>query len=445
MGRKNRLATRVVVKKRTIPKMKTMKLNRKKMPQIRDVENLVIPEPEFYHLKNGIPVYDTNLGTQDVVKCELVFFAGRPFEKKKLASRATSAMLREGTKNYTSSEIAEIFDYYGGSLSMPVGMDTSSIQVYSLRKHFDMLLPVVAEMLTVPVFPEKELNAFIERNKRRLRIELSKNDVLAYRKFTELIFGEDHPYGYNSFPETYSALQGSDLEKHFEENFHTGNCMIFLSGNTGAPVRDMLEKHLGGGIRKGEINQAEFETPSRKPEKVRLSHENSVQKAIRIGAPLFNRKHEDYNGMYVLNTLLGGYFGSRLMHNVREDKGYTYNIYSTHDSLLYSGYFYVATEVGNDFVEQSVKEIYDEMEKLCNSPVEKEEMLMVKNYLLGNMLTNLDGAFNVSEVIKTFVTEGIELNAFEKLVADIKSITPEQVQVLAQKYFRRDSVWEVIV
>jgi predicted Zn-dependent peptidase len=421
-----------------------MSPDRKKMPVIREMQNLVLPRPEVYHLSNGTPVYDTFLGTQDVAKLELVFNAGRSFEHKKLVSRATSALLREGTASYTSSDIAEIFDYYGATISTPPGMDVVSISVVSLKKHFEKLLPVIAEILSTPTFPEKELLAFIERNKRRLKIDITKNDVLAYRKFTELIFGENHPYGYNSQPETYDDLRTVDLETHFRKNFTAENCKIFLSGKTGKYVVDLLDKYLGDIMLHGEKHIAKTVYQKNTPTKLRLEHENSVQTAIKIGGPLFDRKHEDYNGFYILNTILGGYFGSRLMHNVREDKGFTYNIYSTFDALALGGFFYVGTEVGNDFVEQTLREIYSEMEKLCSKTVGKTEMQMVRNYLLGTLLTNLDGAFNISEVIKSLICDEKELSDYEQFAEDIRTISPKQLKTLAQKYFNQDELWEVI-
>ena len=419
--------------------------DRKKMPAIREVTNLVVPAPEVYHLSNGVPVYDTNMGTQEVVKLELVFYAGRPFEKKKIVSRAAPALLREGAGGYSTANIAEIFDTYGGTLSIPVGMDTAGIQVYSLTRHFEKLLPVVAAMLSAPTFPHRELDAFIDRNRKRLQEELAKNDVLAYRHFTELLFGPEHPYGYNSFPETYSALKREDLQVHFEENFTAGNCLIFVSGKTGAPVRKLLERYLGTAMLPGKRRHAVLPPPGSAPVQVRIPHPDAVQTAVRVGLPLFNRSHEDYNGMYVLNTILGGYFGSRLMENIREDKGYTYNIYSSHDTMLYNGYFYVGTEVGNEFAAPTLREIYSEMEKLQMELVGAEEMEMVRNYLLGSLLTNLDGAFNVSEVVKTFTVEGLPLHAFEELVETIKGISPESLRQLAQKYFNKEKMWEVVV
>ena len=420
-------------------------LNRAIMPEIKEVKNLVVPPPVLWHLSNGIPVYETNLGTQDIVKLELVFFAGRPFERKRLASRATAAMLREGTTHYSSGDIAEIVDYYGGTLSLPISLDTGNVLLYSLRKHFDKLLPVAADMLSGPTFPQEELDAFIERNKQRLQVELTKNDVIAYRKFTELLYGAKHPYGYNSFPETYAALTREDLLTHFQENYTAGNCLIFLSGKIDKQVRLLLEEHLGKAILPGERRQIILPPTDSQPKKMKIPHPDGLQTAIRIGSRLFNRTHEDHNGMYVLNTILGGYFGSRLMTNIREDKGYTYNIYSSHDAMLYGGYFYVGTEVGNEFVEPTLREIYHEMEELQEELVDDEEMSMVKNYLLGNMLTNLDGPFNIAEVVKTFISEGIPLSAFETLATDIRTVTAEELRELARKYSKKEAMWEVMV
>ncbi len=415
------------------------------MPDIQEVKNLVVPPPDLWYLSNGVPVYETSLGTQEIIKLELVFLAGRPFERKKLASRSTAALMREGSSRYSSADIAETLDYYGGSLATPISLDTSNVLLYSLKKHFEKLLPIVADMLSGPTFPQDELDSFIERNKRRLRIDLSKNDVVAYRQFTESLFTKDHPYGYNSYPETYAQLTREDLVTHFQENYTTGNCMIFLSGKTDASIRKMLDEQLGHAILPGEKRPANIPAVNDRPEKIKIAHPDTVQTAIRIGRNLFNRHHEDYNGMYVLNTILGGYFGSRLMANIREDKGYTYNIYSSHEAMLYGGYFYVGTEVGNEFVEPTIREIYHEMEVLQNDLVDEEELIMVKNYLLGTLLTNLDGPFNIAEVVKTFISEGVALSAFEELANAIKNITPEELRNLARKYFKKEEMWEVVV
>ncbi len=420
-------------------------LERSIMPTIQEIGNLTVPRPKVWHLSNGVPVYEINLGTQEIVKLELVFFAGRPFEKKRLASRCVPALLKDGTKSFSSADIAETMDFYGATLSTPFHMDTSNVLLYSLSKHFGKVLPLFAETVSVPSFPQKELDAFIQRNQRRLQVELTKNDVLAYRKFTELIYGEEHPYGYNSVPATYAAVTRDDIMSHFTENFTTGNCIIFLSGKITPAIREQMEEYLGKAILPGKKREVAPPVPNSKPEKVRLDNGDKLQKAIRIGCRSFTRHHEDYNSMYVLNTIFGGYFGSRLMANIREEKGYTYSIYSSNESMLFNGYFNISSEVGNDFAEPTVNEIYAEMKKLREQPVGAEELAMVKNYLLGSFLTNLDGPFNIIEVVKTFVLEGMPVSKFEDMTQEIRNITPTQIQELANKYLNKENMWEVIV
>jgi zinc protease len=420
-------------------------LDRTKAPEIQAVSDLKLPEPDASVLDNGIRVYESRLGTQDIIKLELVFLAGRPYEEKKMVARATSALLKEGTEMRKGEEIAEVIDFYGGSLSGPFNLDTSNLVLYCLTRHFDRLLPLLSEILTMPSFPEDELAAFKERNKQRLQIDLSRGDVVAYRAITELMFGADHPYGYNSRPEHYDALTRSDLVRHFQQHFHGGNCMIFISGKTDHRTIPLLNTYLGKGLPGGKQSTPRILVAESRPEHLLIPHPDTVQTAVRIGRRLFDRKHPDFNGMYVLNTLLGGYFGSRLMANIREDKGYTYNIYSTVDPMVYDGYFYIGTEVGNEFARPALREIYSEVDRLQQELVTEEEMTMVRNYLLGNLLTMLDGPFNVSEVVKTMVVEGLSTSAFDDLVHTIREISSEEIRILAQRYFQAGDLWEIVV
>lgn len=420
-------------------------INRKIAPEIRDVENLILPEARRYTLDNGIPVYEINMGTQDVLKLEIIFKAGRPYEQKKLAARATAAMLKEGTDSFDSAHIAETIDFYGGTLNIPINLDTSNIVLYSLSKYFEELLPIVAEMLTVPIFPEKELQTFIQRNLQRLQVDLTKNDVIAYRKITEYIYGKDHPYGYNSFAETYDDLGVDDLKAHFNKNYGTNNCVILISGKINKNISHLLNKYIGSIHNSKPIQHQPLLFTTKPAQKVKIEHPDTVQTAIRLGQRLFNRKHPDYQGVNFLNTVLGGYFGSRLMANIREEKGYTYNIYSSVDAMVFDSYFYVGTEVGNEFVEPTINEIYKEFELLQQKPIDKDELEMVRNYMLGNLLTILDGAFNVSEIVKTMVVEDLPKDYFQSVIKNIKEMDAKRVQELAQKYLNKEDMWQVVV
>jgi predicted Zn-dependent peptidase len=406
---------------------------------------LTLPAAQCYYLDNGIPVYDLRMGAQEAVKLEIAFFSGRPYERKKLVSRATGALLKEGTLRRSGVEMTEQIDFYGSTVSIPFNLDTSNIVLYSLVRHFEPLLALISEMITEPVFPEKELKSFIQRNQQRLKVDLSKNDVIAYRKITECIFGEHHPYGYNSYPETYATLEREDLLEHYQRLFCAENCIIFVSGKTSDELIRLLNKYLGKTLQTGK--RATYEAPvvDFPVDSLHIPHPDTVQTAIRIGCRTFTKQHADFNGLYILTTILGGYFGSRLMANIREDKGYTYNIYATLDSMLYDGYFYIGTEVGNEFVEPTLREIYHEMQLLGEELVSEEEIEMLRNYLMGNFLAMLDGPFNISEVLRTMVLESTPLESFVEMIETVNTIQPEQLRELARKYLRRDNMWEVVV
>jgi len=420
-------------------------LDRKTPPPIKAADNLLLPKAAVSYLRNNIPVHTISMGTQDIVKIEIVFFSGRPFENKKMVARSTSRLLKEGTGGKSASEIAEQIDFYGGTINFPVNLDTTNSTFYSLSKHLDSLLPLLGEIICDPSFPQEEIDAFIANSQERLKIDLSKNDTVAYRTITENIFGKDHPYGYNSQPLFYEQLNRKDLIEHHQKNMVAGNTMIFLSGKIDDQVLNKVDRYLGEiplGPKRERLPFPELPTIVRKEH---LRHSDTVQTAVRIGRKLFNRAHPDFHGMYVLNTIIGGYFGSRLMVNIREKKGYTYNIFSSMDTMMFDGYFYVGTDVSNDLTQKTVKEIYHEMEVLQNDLVSEKELLMVRNYLLGSLLTMLDGPLNIINVVKETVSEGVPEHHFENLVKTIQQISPQELRDLAQKYFRKEDFWELTV
>jgi zinc protease len=424
------------------------KLNRKTPPPIHQVTSLTLPTPSVSRLDNGIAVYATRLGTQEILKIELIIRAGRPEENRRLASRMTARLLREGTPTYISAQIAEKLDFFAGTLQSNAGMDTVNITLYCMTKHLPNLLPLIAEMIIAPTFPDRELAIVADNNIQRLAVELSKNDVLAYRKITAMIFGENTAYGYNSTAEDYRLITTADCRAYHREFYTADRMSVFISGYFDDTTLQLLNKHLGqipnAMTQPRKIDPLSISTKNA-PQKIRQPHPDSLQTAIRVGRHFGNRHHADYNGMFMLNTIFGGYFGSRLMSNIREDKGYTYNIHSSVDTMHHDGYFYIGSEVGNDVVEKTLAEIYKEMAILTNDLVGDEELNMVKNYLLGNMLNMVDGAFAVSDVVRTFITEGLPFEAWDSFVETIRSIQATEIRDLAQRYFKKEDFFEVIV
>jgi predicted Zn-dependent peptidase len=419
-------------------------INRKSSPVIHPVHNLILPYPEVIRLDNGIPVYVLDFPGQEIVKIEAVFRAGRPEESKPLASRATSRLMQEGTSRLTGAQIAELVDFYGGTLTAPSSLDTSTFQLFSLKKYAGELIPLFADVLLDPVFPETELDTFKRTSLQDLMVDLEKVDILAYRKVTELIFGSVHPYGYNSSPELYANLNREDLIAHYDAWYTPANCLIFASGRIDDAILQMLNNLLGQHRKSGKTPSFTPYASAEKPVRQDISYPGSLQSAIKIGRKTFNRHHPDFNGFFILNTILGGYFGSRLMMNIREKKGFTYNIYSTNDTYLHDGCFYISTEVNRDFAGPTLKEIWNEMKRLKTKPVSESELEMVQNYLLGMLLNGLDGPLNSSDVVKSLILEDLPLEAFNQLEDTIRTITPARIQDLANQYFQASDFWTVV-
>lgn len=422
-------------------------IDRSQAPVIQQIQALKLYQPKIHELRNGIPLYEVSLGSQEVIKLDLIFDAGRWYEQAPLVSRATAQLLKAGTKSLKAKQLAEKFEFYGAKLKIYDGFDEVNIRLYCLSKHLEKLLPIVAELLTEPAFPEEELQQFIKRNQTSLKVQLQKGDVVAYRQFTEQLFGSKHPYGYNSSPAYYGALTVPQLQAYFSRCYTASQCKIIVAGKTNATVLKVIDQYLGNIPTSSKVlapTQPAFPVEPPKTFYQNLK-KGDVQASIRIGCRLFDRTHPDYHAFYMVNTILGGYFGARLMQNLREDKGYTYGIYSSLEALKHSGYFYICTDVASDIKDLAIAEIYRELERLQKEPISTEELTMVKNYTLGTLLTGLDGLFNISNVIKELLICDLDHSHFDKLVDTVQNITPQTIQTVAKKYFDRSSLCEVIV
>jgi predicted Zn-dependent peptidase len=418
-----------------------------KAPKINPVSTVPLQKPKFYRLENGAGLYDLRLGNQEILKIEWLFDAGRFYEIKPLASRIAAQQLKSGVEGYNADKLADFFDFYGAKLKIYDDFDNTCVRLYCLTKHLPTLLPLLYEILLHPIYDAKELEQFCSRNKQTLKLELQKNDVLAYRCFTELLFGEKHPYGYNSIPEFYDAINRDDLFEHHQRCYHAGGCKVIVSGKTNDSIIDLIRQFtlkLPTGKTAAEIKVPEF--PNNVPlQFVHPAAKESAQASIRIGCRMFDKKHPDYHAFSFVNSLLGGYFGARLMQNLREDKGYTYSIYSSMETMQKGGYFYIYTDVNTDVKDAALAEIYHELERLQHEPVPEEELNMLKNYSLGMFLNSVDGVFNVSSVIRELIEEDIPYDFFEDAVEKTKAIAAEEVMEIAQKYFKRENLCEVLV
>jgi len=422
-----------------------MSVDRRHGPEIKKITELRIPPIRKEVLANGIELIEVNMGTQNLVQLEVLFRGGRINEAHKGVSRAVARLLKEGTESYTGSQLAEEVDFYGANISSGGSLDYSYVKIFTLNKYFLKMLPILEEVVYKPSFADEELQKYAKNSIQKLKVEMAKSELVAYKAITEKLYGPDHVYGYNSTNEIFNNLTREKLLDYYNTAYGTDNCTVIMSGKITDEVRQAV-KALFGKQPKKEV-ELDFNLPKVLPQNCseRIKAEDNLQSAVKIGCRLFKRDHKDFQDMFVLNTVLGGYFGSRLMSSLREEKGYTYNIYSSIDMMIYDGYFNVSTEVGNEYLEATLEGIYSEMERLKNEKIGKIELDMVKNYLSGNFLNMVDGPFKVAGIAKVGALNNLDISFYQKLMSRIHSVTAEDLQALAKKYFLRENMIEIIV
>jgi predicted Zn-dependent peptidase len=423
------------------------KLDRSLTPALARVEQLNILQPQKLSLPNGIPVYVFSGLQQDAVRIEWIFNAGKWYEQNTLQSSMAARMMKEGSKAYPSHEFNDLLDFYGASVKAHGGADTASFQLYSLNKHLAPVLQIVEEVVKSPLIDPRDLEIVTQSNREQLKVNMMKPDYLADKAFTESLYGSKHPYGHELELEDYDNITRDSLLSFHKQFYTASNCSIIVSGNINDQVIKLLERFFGGADWLGApaTVSAHLELDSAERLVKYDAIEGSYQSAIRIGKKLFNKTNTEYQELSVVNTILGGYFGSRLMSNIREDKGYTYGIYSGLNSMRHGGHFIISTEVGVDVRQAAIDEIYTEMSRLQEEPVDSEELDLVRNYMMGRLLNGLDGPFKVAGMYKGLYIYDLDIDYLYSLVDAINTITPERIQELANKYFDPATMHEITV
>jgi predicted Zn-dependent peptidase len=416
-------------------------------PSATQVRNLTVQPAASFLLDNGIPVYSVNAGFQDLVRIEFLF-GNRSFDPESpLLNITSNRLITEGTHRHSALELAEMIDDVGAFLETEESADSCSVVLYTLNKHLEKTLPVVQEILFEAAYPDSELKVFTTKQKQRLVVENEKVNSLARRHFNRLLFGNKDPYGFFAQPEDYDRITRDDLARYHAAHYTAANCTVLVAGKIYDKTFQLLNERFGknGWGQGSPVRSTAGEFPTLAEHTHYIHKEGALQSAIRIGKRMINRTHPDYPGLAVLNTLLGGYFGSRLMSNIREDKGYTYGIGSAVVSLSRTGYFFISTEVGADVTMPALEEIYKEVERLRHECVDESELSMVRNYMLGSFLKSIDGPFSLIDRFKSIHLSGLDYSYYQRYLKTLETIGPEELRALAFKYYDRLDLLELVV
>ncbi len=423
-------------------------LNRTEAPPIKDAIdfNFELKPFEKFTLDNGVEVYAVDAGAEAVLQVEWIFAAGNTFEENNLVASTTNYLLKNGTATKTAFEVNDYFEYYGAFLNRSAQHEKAGLSLHCLTRYAGDLMPVVAELIKTSVFPEPELQLYQQNNKQRLEVNLKKSEFVAGRLIDEYLFGIDHPYGKYSSAADYDALTRQQLVSFYQQYYQDSHFTIFIAGKLPAGIGELLNKHFGQFPVQSNSNKVTHPIKPSPERKYRITNDSEgVQGSIRLGRSFPNRHHPDYIRASVLNNIFGGFFGSRLMANIREDKGYTYGIHSYIQSHLQESAWMVSTEAGREVCEATISEVYKEMTLLRSKPVSEDELLLVKNYILGSVLGDLDGPFHIMGKWKNILLNNLPLNHFEYSIDEIKAVTATDLQELANRYLVPGDFYELVV
>ncbi|MDX9847157.1 MAG: pitrilysin family protein [Tenuifilaceae bacterium] len=422
-------------------------INRTIAPPIHITEGINIPHPSIYNFSNGTTLLVVDSGDVDVCRVDIVFNAGSQYQSKKLVASATMSLMSEGTAKHSSQEISEYFDFWGSFISISADKDFAKATAYSLTKYLPQTLQMLEEVIKSPTFPNAELDVWKRRGKQSLTVELDKPSTLARMEFFKTIYGLNHPYGSYALPNDYELLEQNELAGFHQSTLGSQGATILLSGKISDDQIKLVQKHFGdyGWGTSTQRNTETYVGARATGGNVFVQKDGAVQSAVRVGRVLFNRSHPDYPDLAIVNAILGGYFGSRLMKNIREEKGFTYGIGSYLLTFRDSGALVIATEVGSGYTKQTLQEIKNEIYRLQTEPVQLDELTRVRSYLMGEALRSFNGPFAIADnMLSLLYYNNLDFEFYNRVVDSIKRVSPDRIMELAQKWFNYNDMVECV-
>ena len=403
-------------------------------PSLLPIESISFVAPQINILKNGAKLFWRNGLQNETSKIELHFAAGSSKDDPLTASLC-AGLLINGSTTQSAKQIQKALDALGAYYDVSLSQESAVVNLYALKDQLLKAYQIFHQSLFTATFPVKELNELIHSRRQKFTVQAQKVNFLAQREFQK------------------SIMAGSNYAKLIElADFDRADRAQIQDFHISSYIKGLQKVYLVGDLTEHDYNQFvsnlnEFEHPISVPApfswqpKLGATHieqEGALQSAIRIGRPLFNKTDQDYFGFSVLNTILGDYFGSRLMSNIREDKGFTYGIGSHIVENTKFGYFVIGTEVGVQHRQATFLEIQNEFERLKNELVPAEELDLVKSYLMGQLLKSADGPYAMLDLFANVETMGLDLSFYDQYISAIKAIDAQQIQELAKRFLN----WE---
>lgn len=422
-----------------------MTVDRSCPPPVSGFTGLHLEFPRCVSLRNGIPVWVIDNGEDDINRLTYYFDGGMLHEDRPYQAALTMATLAEGNAHRDAAAIAESFDYYGSLKQANSGDAHSVVSLSSLNDNFAGALEVMQQCVATATFPDHEFGIIRQQQVSNCEIALERVKYLAMKEMKRLYYGDGHPLSMRATPGDIAALTPDDALRFHRRHFVPARCRLVLAGRITdrelATVDDLVGSWQPAGAPPEPVTW--HVDPS--PQMLSIVDKpGAVQSAIVITVPTVGRRHPHYFKLRLLVMALGGYFGSRLVSNVREDKGYTYGIVANLLGSAFDAYVGIATECDTKYTRAVIDEIKKELRRLRDETMGDDELYTVKQHMLSSLAKQLDTPFSIAGYVGSTIMHGVYPEYYNEQVAAIAAATPRDLQEMAQRYLPDDKLRIVI-
>ena len=410
-------------------------------------KDFAAPAATKFRLDNGLEVTLVPYGTVPKVRVELAVLAGNAYDGAKQVSLAdlTGSLMREGTTTKTATQISQAAARMGGSLDVEVSVNAAEISGDVLSESGPEMVRLVADVVRNPKFPESELPRLKADSLRQLSITRSQPQQMALEKFRGTLY-PDHPYG-RIFP-TPEMVQGftlADVRSFYDANYGASRAHLYVAGKFDRSAMEAAIREAFGGWKAGKPSALAAPKPKSARAIYLVDRPGAVQSTILLGMPVPDPSNPDYVPLSVVNTLLGGYFSSRITANLRENKGYTYSPSSQLSTRYRDAYWAEAADVTTNVTGPSLKEIFYEIDRLQAEPPSAAELKATQNYIAGVFVLQNSSRSGIINVLELVDLHGLPADYLKTFLKRVYAVTPQDVQRLAQKYIQDDKATIVVV
>lgn len=412
-------------------------LDRTTSPPVHTMGPVTLPLPESLTLSNGIRLHAIRGGSQEVVQLSITFQGGCLEAPHPMVATLMASLMTEGTSHHTGAEISEMLDFNGAILRVTAAQHVTTLQLTALNSMLTDVMPLVREIICEPSFPRHAFDTFHEIEINNFLLAHSKVSVLCSEALAPLIKGPLNPESRVPTLQEVKEITLDEIQEFYRRLVTADGCNAYLGGNFSEDIYDEVRRMLESlPVRGASMERRIVQYVAQPAAKVVVDKPGAVQAAIEIGIPAIPRNHPDYIPLRLSVMALGGYFGSRLMRNIREDKGYTYGIAAYLLGNQEGSYISVMAQADASYVDAVIDEVAKEMKMLADEPLPDDEMMRLRQHASSTLLEILDSPFAIIDHYKVIDSVGLPEGYFDSQVQWVRSLTPDIIMSMARLYIR---------